>query len=199
MSIKSEAIIIRDETTTGANTAARVGTNLVSIADDLIAKQSEIDLNTAKVSITTQQSTDITTNNAKVGITTQQSTDITTNNAKVGITSTQSSEITANTAKVGITTAQASEITANNAKVGYTESLVSANTDVVANTAKISFDSASSTKLGGIETAAEVNTINSTTTSEPTGSDLVYNVVSLTQAEYDAGSPVATTFYLIVG
>ena len=216
MSIKSEAIIIRDETTTGANTAARVGTNLVSIADDLIAKQSEIDLNTAKVGITTQQSTDITTNNAKVGITTHQSTDITTNNAKVGITtaqsseitannakvgitSTQSSEITANNAKVGITSTQSSDITTNNAKVGYTESLVSANTSVVANTAKISFDSASSTKLGGIETGAEVNTINSTTTSEPTGSDLVYNVVSLTQAEYDAGSPVATTFYLIVG
>ena len=165
MSIKSEAIIIRDETTTGANTAARVGGNLVSIADDLIAKQSEIDLNTAKVGITTQQSTDITTNNAKVGITPTQSSDITTNNAKVG----------------------------------YTEALVSANTDVVANTTKVSFDSASSTKLGGIETGAEVNTINSTTTSEPTGSDLVYNVVSLTQAEYDAGSPVATTFYLIVG
>ena len=165
MSIKSEAIIIRDETTTGANTATRVGGNLVSIADDLIAKQTEIDLNTAKVGITTQQSTDITTNNAKVGITPTQSSDITTNNAKVG----------------------------------YTEALVSANTDVVANTAKVSFDSASSTKLGGIETGAEVNTINSTTTSEPTGSDLVYNVVSLTQAEYDAGSPVATTFYLIVG
>jgi len=165
MSIKSEAIIIRDETTTGANTAARVGGNLVSIADDLIAKQTEIDLNTAKVGITTQQSTDITTNNAKVGITPTQSSDITTNNAKVG----------------------------------YTEALVSANTDVVANTAKVSFDSASSTKLGGIEAGAEVNTINSTTTSEPTGSDLVYNVVSLTQAEYDAGSPVATTFYLIVG
>tara|TARA_R110000751_G_scaffold217767_1_gene320738 strand:- start:275 stop:610 length:336 start_codon:yes stop_codon:yes gene_type:complete len=111
MSIKSDAIVIRDETTTNANTALRVGTNLVSIADDLIAKQSEIDLNTAK----------------------------------------------------------------------------------------ISFDSASSTKLGGIEAGADVNTINSTTTSEPTGSDLVYNVVSLTQAEYDAGTPVATTFYLING
>jgi hypothetical protein len=148
MSIKSNAIIIRDETTTGANTAARVGTNLVSMADDLIAKQSEIDLNTAKVGITTQQSTDITTNNDKLG---------------------------------------------------YTEALVSANTDVVANTAKISFDSASSTKLGGIDAGAEVNTINSTTISEPTGSDLVYNVVSLTQSEYDAGSPVATTFYIING
>tara|TARA_B110000046_G_scaffold2309_1_gene2511 strand:+ start:2053 stop:2499 length:447 start_codon:yes stop_codon:yes gene_type:complete len=148
MSIKSEAESIRDQTTIGANTANVVGTNLVNIADDLILKQSEIDLNTAKV----------------------------------GITSTQSSEITANTAKVG-----------------YTESLVSANTDVVANTAKISFDSASSTKLGGIEVGAEVNTINSTTTSEPIGSDVVPNIVSLTQAEYDAGTKVATTFYLIVG
>ena len=148
MSIKSNAIVIRDETASGANTATRVGTNLVEIADDLIAKQSQIDLNTAKV---------------------------------------------------GITTAQASDITTNNAKVGYTEALVSANSDVVANTAKVSFDSASSTKLGGIETGAEVNTINSKTTSEPIGSDLVYNVVSLTQAEYDAGSPVATTFYLIIG
>ena len=165
MSILSNAESIRDQTTIGANTANVVGGNLVEIADDLIAKQSEIDLNTAKVGITTQQSTDITTNNAKVGITSTQSSDITTNNAKVG----------------------------------YTESLVSANTSVVANTAKISFDSASSTKLGGIDAGAEVNTINSTTTSEPTGSDLVYNVVSLTQAEYDAGSPVATTFYLIVG
>jgi len=165
MSIKSNAIVIRDETASGANTATRVGTNLVEIAEDLISKQSQIDLNTAKV----------------------------------GITTAQASEITANNAKVGITTAQASEITANNAKVGYTESLVSANTDVVANTAKVSFDSASSTKLGGIEAGAEVNTINSKTTSEPIGSDLVYNVVSLTQAEYDAGSPVATTFYLIIG
>lgn len=162
MSIKSDAIIIRDETTTNANTALRVGTNLVSIADDLIAKQSEIDLNTAKVGITTAQASEITANNAKVGITTAQASDITTNNAKVGIT-----------------TQQATDITTNNAK--------------------ISFDSASSTKLGGIGAGAEVNTINSTTTSEPTGSDLVYNVVSLTQAEYDAGSPVATTFYLIVG
>ena len=148
MSILSNAESIRDQTTIGANTANVVGGNLVEIAEDLILKQSEIDLNTAKV----------------------------------GITSTQSSEITANTAKVG-----------------YTESLVSANTSVVANTAKISFDSASSTKLGGIETGAEVNTINSTTTSEPPGSDLVYNVVSLTQAEYEAGRPVATTSYLIVG
>ena len=32
---------------------------------------------------------------------------------------------------------------------------------------------------------------------EPTGSDQVVNVVSLSQAEYDAGTPIATTFYII--
>ena len=34
-------------------------------------------------------------------------------------------------------------------------------------------------------------------TGEPSGSDKVLNVVSLTQAEYDAGTPVATTIYNI--
>ena len=48
MSIKTDAIVIRDETTAGANTATRVGRNLVAIADDLVAKQTAIDLNNAK-------------------------------------------------------------------------------------------------------------------------------------------------------
>jgi len=43
----------------------------------------------------------------------------------------------------------------------------------------------------------ETNTINSDTTGEPSGSDVVLNVVSLTQAEYNAGTPVSTTFYII--
>ena len=34
-------------------------------------------------------------------------------------------------------------------------------------------------------------------TGEPTGSDAVLKMVSLTQAEYDAGTPNATTFYVI--
>ena len=124
MSIKSDAIVIRDETATGANTAVRVGGNLVAIADDLVAKQVEVN--------------------------------------------------------------------ANNAKVSYTDASA-----VAANTAKVSYPSADSTKLSGIETNADVNTINSTVTGEPTGSDLVLNVVSLTQAEYDAGTKVATTLYVI--
>ena len=39
--------------------------------------------------------------------------------------------------------------------------------------------------------------VSSNITGEPTGSDVILNVVSLTQAEYDAGTPIATTFYLI--
>ncbi len=39
--------------------------------------------------------------------------------------------------------------------------------------------------------------IDSITNGEPTGSDQVLNVVSLTQAEYDAGTPIATTLYII--
>ena len=55
-------------------------------------------------------------------------------------------------------------------------------------------------KLAGIETGAEVNTINSTTTGEPTGSAVVPNIVTISQANYDAavtaGTIVSTTFYV---
>ena len=46
-------------------------------------------------------------------------------------------------------------------------------------------------------TDEEANTIDSVVDGEPTGSDQVVNVVSLTQAEYDASTPIATTFYII--
>jgi hypothetical protein len=39
--------------------------------------------------------------------------------------------------------------------------------------------------------------VKTTTASEPSGSDKVINMLSLTQAEYDAGTPIATTFYII--
>jgi hypothetical protein len=39
--------------------------------------------------------------------------------------------------------------------------------------------------------------VKTTTASEPSGSDKVLNMVSLTQAEYDAGTPIATTLYII--
>ena len=145
MSIKSDAIIIKDETVANANTAARVGTNLVAIADDLISKQVSIDSNNAKVSYT-----------------------------------------------------DASSVSANTSKVGYTEALVSANASVYANTIKNTYPSVDATKLAGIEAGADINTVNSSTTGEPTGSDAILNIVSLTQAEYDAGTKIATTLYVII-
>ena len=39
--------------------------------------------------------------------------------------------------------------------------------------------------------------VKSSTSGEPSGSDSVINIVSLTQAEYDAGTPLATTLYII--
>ena len=52
MSIKSNAELIRDETVKRANTAVRVGGNLVEISNDLISKQIEIEANTAKTGFT---------------------------------------------------------------------------------------------------------------------------------------------------
>jgi len=46
-------------------------------------------------------------------------------------------------------------------------------------------------------TAATFDAVTSVTTGEPSGSDSLINIVSLTQAEYDAGTPVATTLYII--
>ena len=57
------------------------------------------------------------------------------------------------------------------------------------------------TKLDGIATGAEVNTINTTSTGEPITTSPVENVVSISQTDYDAaivaGTTVATTFYII--
>ena len=105
MSIKTNAELIRDETITGANTATRVGGNLVEIADDLIAKQIEIDVNTAKTGISSGQASAIVTNTSKVGFT----------DALVASAPT----VAANTAKVGISTGQASAIVNNTEKVSF--------------------------------------------------------------------------------
>jgi hypothetical protein len=75
--------------------------------------------------------TDQTTQNTAIGL----------NTVKEGISSAQASSITANTDKVGITAQQSDAITTNTDKVGYTEVLVSANTDVAANTSKVGVSS----------------------------------------------------------
>jgi len=57
--------------------------------------------------------------------------------------------------------------------------------------------SANLANWSGIDVAIFDDVVFSKTAAEPTGSNQVFNVVSLTQAEYDAGTPVATTFYII--
>ena len=59
----------------------------------------------------------VTSNTAKVGITTAQTSDITNNNSKISYT--DASAVALNTAKVGITTQQSSDITTNNSKVTF--------------------------------------------------------------------------------
>lgn len=63
-------------------------------------------------------------------------------------------------------------------------------------TAQQSSDISSNNAKVGV-TNEEQNTINTELEDGMTGEDLVLNVLSLTQAEYDAGTPVATTFYII--
>jgi len=69
--------------------------------------------------------------------------------------------------------------------------------DEVANLGQVkAFDS--SDYANAVETTNALNDrVKSVTVSEPNGSDKVVNIVSLTQAEYDAGTPVADTFYII--
>ena len=119
MSIKTDAVVIRDETTTGANTATRVGTNLVDIADDLVAKQAAIDLNSAKE---TNIDHPLVETAVPVGA-------VFTDNDTIYDDTAIQAEVDLNTAKVGITAQQASDITTNNAKVGVT--VEEANPDVV--------------------------------------------------------------------
>ncbi len=72
-----------------------------------------------------------------------------------------------------------------NTNLYYTEARVSNNTSVALNTLKV-----------GV-TDEEKNTINTELEAGMTGEDLVLNVLSLTEAEYNAGTPVSTTFYII--
>ena len=55
------------------------------------------------------------------------------------------------------------------------------------------------TAPNAIRSEAEIiaNTVQHSVTGEPTGSDPILNMVSLTQAEYDLGTPVSTTLYII--
>jgi len=72
----------------------------------------------------------------------------------------------------------------------YTKSEV--DTNIAAN-----FTSADRTKLDGIATGAEVNTIESIVEAGMTDDTVVLNVVSVSQANYNAGTKIGTTLYII--
>ena len=73
--------------------------------------------------------------------------------------------------------------------------------ELIDGTTNKAFTATEQTKLAGIATGAEVNTINTTSTGEPITTSPVENVISISQTDYDAaivaGTTVATTFYII--
>lgn len=87
----------------------------------------------------------------------------------------QESNVTQHEGALTITTSQISDVTATATELNYVDGVTSS----------------IQTQLSG--------KVNSTTVGEPSGSDTVSNIVSLTQAEYDAGTPVAGTVYYIIG
>jgi hypothetical protein len=56
---------------------------------------------------------------------------------------------------------------------------------------------ANTTKLAGIEAGAEVNTIESILEAGMDNDAVVLNVVSVSQADYNAGTKIGTTLYII--
>jgi len=69
-----------------------------------------------------------------------------------------------------------------------------AGSSLISNQAITRLQNTSGINTGDQDLSGKVNSI---VANEPTGSDKVVNIVSLTQAEYDAGTPVADTFYII--
>jgi hypothetical protein len=170
------------------------GTNNLYYTEARVSANSSVAANTAKVGITTQQASDISANNNKVGITTQQASDITANNAKVSMVlgTTAGTALEGDTALLQLGTSSTTALAGDTTTISPTQAA-----NITTNNAKNSYPTADANKLAGIETGAEVNTIDSNTTGEGTGATQILNVVSMTAAQY-AGSPQnATTLYII--
>ena len=75
--------------------------------------------------------------------------------------------------------------------------LTTLGSEVSINTQNILLTDARVTANEGDIQTLQNNKVSSNTTGEPTGSGVVPNIVKVTQAEYDAGTPITTTFYVI--
>ncbi len=139
------------------------GTTNLYYTEARVSANTDVAANTAKNSYPSADAT-------KVGfISVTQAVDLDTIESDVATNNAKNSYPSADATKVGyITVTQAvdldtieSDVATNNAKVGITAQQAS---DITANNAKISFDSASTTKLAGIESGAQVNTVDSVNT-----------------------------------
>ena len=148
----------------------------VNVQSDWNASNGDAFILNKPTTITTQQADDITANNAKVSFPeapndgdayvrqseawvslTHPTDSVTSVNTQTGVVVLDTDDIDEGATNLYYTDARVSantDVAANTAKVGITTQQAS---DITANNAKISFDSASSTKLAGIEDGAEVN------------------------------------------
>ena len=188
------------------------GASNLYFTDARVSANSAVTANTAKVGITTQQASDITTNNAKVGITTDQANAITANTAKNSYPSADATKLAGIEAGAEVNPTSTDGLSEGSTNLYYTEARVSANTSVAANTAKvgittqqasdittnnakISFDSASSTKLAGIETGADVtDTANVTAAGALMDSEVDADIKTLSLPANTTISTFAKTF-----
>lgn len=101
--------------------------------------------------------TSVATNTAKVGITTQQAQDIAANNAKISFDSASSTKLAGIEAGAEVNPTSTDGLSEGSTNLYYTDARVSANSDVVANTAKISYNATDSTKVGYISITQAVD------------------------------------------
>jgi trimeric autotransporter adhesin len=142
---------------------------------------SSVNTQTGAVVLDTDDVSEGTTNLYYTDARVESNSAVAANTAKVGITTAQADAIVANTAKNSYPTADATklagieagaevnpastdELSEGSTNLYYTDARVSANSDVVANTAKNSYPTADATKLAGIEAGAEVNDVTSVNT-----------------------------------
>ena len=157
----SSRVTTLETNNTGVNTGDQDISGITTNANAITTLQGEVDLNTAKVGITTAQADAIVANTAKNSYPAADSTKLAGIEAGAEVNPTSTDELSEGTTNLYYTEARVSantDVAANTAKVGITAQQAS---DITANNAKISFDSASSTKLAGIEAGAEVNDVNS--------------------------------------